>query len=83
MHRQAHLGCAVWDRGNVFLGLYGAWHGGTCDGDRQRMQMDLGEPGRSLYLFELKRTERARLCLTGKRWGLHRADHLQRWYALA
>jgi hypothetical protein len=40
---QVHLGAALWDRGNVILGLYGAWHGpNTESDDRRDMRMDIG-----------------------------------------
>ncbi len=40
---QVHLGAALWDRGNVILGLYGQWHGPTSEsGDRRDMRMDIG-----------------------------------------
>lgn len=40
---QIHLGAALWDRGNVILGLYGQWHGPSPEsGDRRDMRMDIG-----------------------------------------
>ncbi|MAG34879.1 MAG: hypothetical protein CL878_01295 [Dehalococcoidia bacterium] len=38
---QVHLGAGLWDRGNVILGVYDAWHGHPS-GDRQQVIMDLG-----------------------------------------
>jgi hypothetical protein len=37
---QVHLGAALWNRGNVLLGVYGQWHGET--NDRRFLTMDLG-----------------------------------------
>ena len=38
---EIHLGAALWNRGNVLLGIYGQWHGDPS-GDRRRVVMDLG-----------------------------------------
>ena len=38
---QVHLGAALWNRGNVIIGLYGQWHGPDND-DRRHVTMDLG-----------------------------------------
>ncbi len=38
---EVHLGAALWDRGNVLLGIYGQWHG-HFSGDRRWVVMDLG-----------------------------------------
>ena len=38
---QVHLGAALWNRGNVIIGLYGQWHGPEND-DRRHVAMDLG-----------------------------------------
>lgn len=38
---EIHLGAALWDRGNVLLGIYGQWHGHPS-GDRRLLTMDLG-----------------------------------------
>jgi len=38
---QIHLGAALWNRGNVILGIYGQWHG-DLSGDRRLLTMDLG-----------------------------------------
>src|SRR6266542_1891026 len=38
---QVHLGAALWNRGNVLLGIYGQWHGHPS-GDRRLVVMDLG-----------------------------------------
>jgi len=38
---QVHLGAALWDRGNVVIGLYGMWNGHRTN-DRRLTQMDLG-----------------------------------------
>jgi hypothetical protein len=38
---EVHLGAALWNRGNVFLGIYGQWHG-HFSGDRRLVTMDLG-----------------------------------------
>jgi hypothetical protein len=42
LHRgeQVHLGASVWNRGNVFLGLYGQWHNES--NDRNTVVLDLG-----------------------------------------
>ena len=37
---QVHLGAALWNRGNVLLGVYGQWHGES--NDRSFLTMDLG-----------------------------------------
>jgi|ETNmetMinimDraft_25_1059894.scaffolds.fasta_scaffold10106_1 hypothetical protein len=37
---QAHLGAALWNRGNVVIGFYGQWHGES--NDRAHVSMDLG-----------------------------------------
>jgi hypothetical protein len=37
---QVHLGAALWNRGNVLLGVYGQWHGES--NDRRQVSMDLG-----------------------------------------
>jgi hypothetical protein len=37
---QVHLGAALWNRGNVLLGVYGQWHGET--NDRKFTTIDLG-----------------------------------------
>lgn len=40
---QVHLGAALWNRGNVILGLYGQWHGPSTESDDRRdMRMDIG-----------------------------------------
>jgi hypothetical protein len=39
---QVHLGAAIWDRGNVLLGLYGQWDGDPRDEDRRYLKMNLG-----------------------------------------
>ena len=36
-----HLGAALWNRGNVIVGLYGQWHG-PANNDRRHVEMDLG-----------------------------------------
>jgi len=41
MGEQLHLGAALWNRGNVILGIYGQWHG-DLSGDRRLLTMDLG-----------------------------------------
>jgi hypothetical protein len=38
---QVHLGAALWNRGNVLVGIYGQWHGHPSD-DRKLLTMDLG-----------------------------------------
>ena len=38
---EVHLGAGVWNRGNVIVGVYGAWHGHPT-GDRSLITMDLG-----------------------------------------
>ena len=38
---EVHLGAALWNRGNVLLGIYGQWHG-SLNGDRRLVTMDLG-----------------------------------------
>jgi hypothetical protein len=38
---EVHLGAGLWDRGNVIIGVYGAWHGHPT-GDRRFITMDLG-----------------------------------------
>jgi hypothetical protein len=38
---QIHLGAALWNRGNVLVGIYGQWHG-HFSGDRRFVVMDLG-----------------------------------------
>jgi len=40
-HEEIHLGAALWNRGNVILGIYGQWHGHPT-GDRRLVTMDLG-----------------------------------------
>ena len=37
---QVHLGASLWNRGNVVIGFYGAWHGES--NDRSFVSMDLG-----------------------------------------
>ena len=37
---QVHNGASLWNRGNVVLGIYGMWHGGSTD--RYNISMDLG-----------------------------------------
>ena len=37
---QVHVGAALWNRGNVLLGVYGQWHGES--NDRSFVSMDLG-----------------------------------------
>jgi hypothetical protein len=39
--REVHLGAAMWNRGNVILGIYGIWNG-HASGDRRFVSMDLG-----------------------------------------
>jgi len=38
---QIHLGAALWNRGNVIIGIYGQWHGHPSN-DRRLLTMDLG-----------------------------------------
>ncbi len=38
---EVHLGAALWNRGNVILGIYGQWHG-HASGDRRLVVIDLG-----------------------------------------
>lgn len=38
---QVHGGAALWNRGNVVIGLYGQWHG-PANNDRRHIDMDLG-----------------------------------------
>jgi hypothetical protein len=38
---EIHLGAAMWNRGNVIVGVYGMWHGHPS-GDRRLVTMDLG-----------------------------------------
>jgi len=38
---EVHLGAGLWNRGNVIIGVYGAWHGHPT-GDRGLITMDLG-----------------------------------------
>ena len=38
---EVHLGAALWNRGNVLLGIYGQWHGHPS-GERRLVVMDLG-----------------------------------------
>ncbi|MBL9214183.1 MAG: hypothetical protein JNG83_01775 [Opitutaceae bacterium] len=38
---EIHLGAALWNRGNVLLGIYGMWHGAPT-GDRRDAVIDLG-----------------------------------------
>jgi hypothetical protein len=40
-YEEVHLGAAMWNRGNVILGIYGQWHGHPS-GDRRLLTMDLG-----------------------------------------
>jgi hypothetical protein len=40
-YEEVHLGAAMWNRGNVILGIYGQWHG-HFSGDRRWVAMDLG-----------------------------------------
>ena len=40
-YEEVHLGAALWNRGNVILGIYGQWHGHPS-GDRRLVVMDLG-----------------------------------------
>ena len=38
---QVHGGAALWNRGNVVIGMYGMWHG-PVNNDRRHIDMDLG-----------------------------------------
>jgi hypothetical protein len=38
---EVHLGAALWNRGNVLVGVYGQWHGHPS-GDRRWVVLDLG-----------------------------------------
>lgn len=40
-YEEVHLGAALWNRGNVLVGIYGQWHGHPS-GDRRLLTMDLG-----------------------------------------
>ena len=40
-YEEIHLGAALWNRGNVLLGIYGQWRG-EATGDRRRTVIDLG-----------------------------------------
>jgi hypothetical protein len=40
-YEEVHLGAALWNRGNVLVGIYGQWHG-HFSGDRRLVTMDLG-----------------------------------------
>ncbi|HEU0046955.1 MAG TPA: hypothetical protein VFQ43_05025, partial [Nitrososphaera sp.] len=40
-YEEAHLGAAMWNRGNVIIGIYGQWHGHPT-GDRRLVAIDLG-----------------------------------------
>ncbi|PYV16722.1 MAG: hypothetical protein DMG07_07215, partial [Acidobacteria bacterium] len=40
-YEEVHLGAAMWNRGNVILGIYGQWHG-NFTGDRREVAIDLG-----------------------------------------
>ena len=40
-YEEVHLGAALWNRGNVILGIYGQWHG-HATGDRRLASVDLG-----------------------------------------
>lgn len=40
-YEEIHLGAALWNRGNVILGIYGQWHGHPT-GDRGLTTIDLG-----------------------------------------
>lgn len=40
-YEEIHLGAALWNRGNVLVGIYGQWHGEST-GDRRRTVIDLG-----------------------------------------
>jgi hypothetical protein len=42
---EAHMGAGLWNRGNVILGIYGRWHGGSIVGKTSHLDgltMDLG-----------------------------------------
>lgn len=41
LYEEVHLGAALWNRGNVILGIYGQWHGHPTR-DRRLVSMDLG-----------------------------------------
>jgi hypothetical protein len=38
---QVHVGAALWDRGNVIIGMYGQWHGHPSN-DRRLVGIDVG-----------------------------------------
>lgn len=40
-NEEVHLGAALWNRGNVLVGIYGMWHG-AATGDRGDTTIDLG-----------------------------------------
>lgn len=40
-YEEAHLGAAMWNRGNVIIGIYGQWHGHPT-GERRLVAIDLG-----------------------------------------
>jgi len=40
-YEEAHLGAAMWNRGNVIIGIYGQWHGHPT-GERRLVSIDLG-----------------------------------------
>jgi hypothetical protein len=40
-YEEAHLGAAMWNRGNVIIGIYGQWHGHPS-GERRLLSIDLG-----------------------------------------
>ncbi|MDB6092839.1 MAG: hypothetical protein JWM32_401 [Verrucomicrobia bacterium] len=40
-YEEIHLGAALWNRGNVLVGIYGMWHGDVT-GDRRLTGIDLG-----------------------------------------
>ena len=40
-YEEVHLGAALWNRGNVLVGIYGQWRG-EATGDRRRTVIDLG-----------------------------------------
>jgi hypothetical protein len=40
-HEEVHVGAALWNRGNVLVGIYGQWHGHPT-GDRRHVGIDLG-----------------------------------------
>ncbi len=40
-YEEIHLGAALWNRGNVLLGIYGQWRG-EATGDRRKTVIDLG-----------------------------------------